>query len=139
MKFRLRQAKSSDFPAIQVLLRQAKLAGSWFTRKRYLKMLARNRGFFWVAEGDGEIAGNIFGSHDGAHHGYIYKLAVGPAYRSLGIAEALLSKLSSRFKKAKIIWQFALIEKSNATSARLFRQHGFELLKDYTLASLITK
>ena len=133
MSIKLRLTKKTDYAAIVELLLSCGLLSSrkgWFTRSRYLKMLARNKGLYWLAVDGRKIVGTVFGCEDGGHLGYIYKLGVDPLYRGQGIAEKLLKKILALFEKRRIVWKFAFSKKSNKTVNALFKKFGFETINN---------
>ena len=56
--------------------------------------LAFERDLFFVAEIGDEIVGTVMGGYDG-HRGWIYSVAVQPAYHHRGIASALIRRLEA--------------------------------------------
>jgi ribosomal protein S18 acetylase RimI-like enzyme len=135
-QIKYRKARVSDFAAIRDLLiasdlLKKKWVGNSFTPQLFRKILKRNAGCFWVATSGKEIVGNVWGSHDGGFNGYIYKLAVAAHMRRNGIAEELVSRVIGEFKKEKILWFFCFIRFDNKASLRLFKQKGFQPLKNY--------
>jgi ribosomal protein S18 acetylase RimI-like enzyme len=56
--------------------------------------LAFERDLFFVAEIGGDVVGTVMGGYDG-HRGWIYSVAVLPAYRHRGIASALIRRLEA--------------------------------------------
>jgi ribosomal protein S18 acetylase RimI-like enzyme len=51
--------------------------------------LAAQRNLFFVAVADGKVAGTVMGGYDG-HRGWIYSLAVDPAYRGQKLGTTLV-------------------------------------------------
>ena len=58
------------------------------------KKLALQRELFFVAEEEGRVAGTIMCGYDG-HRGWIYSLAVDPAFRLHGIGRQLVRQAES--------------------------------------------
>lgn len=52
------------------------------------------RDLFFVAVVDSTVVGTVMGGYDG-HRGWVYALAVAPAYRRQGVASALLTHLEA--------------------------------------------
>jgi ribosomal protein S18 acetylase RimI-like enzyme len=125
MKIVLRETEASDFTDVVRLLNEGGLGGTWFTPSLLARLTSRNRGFYFVAEVAGEIAGTIFGSHDGGYHGYICKLAVDNRFKRRGIGRMLLERVKRSFAEAGIGWYIALVRKNNAQSIQLFASSGF--------------
>jgi N-acetylglutamate synthase len=91
LPYRLRLMTPGDYAGVIELLKQTEGVGlrdadSFEGISRYL---ARNPGMSFVAEADGTVAGCVFGGHDG-RRGYLYHLAVLPAFRGGGIGRSLV-------------------------------------------------
>ena len=79
---------------------------------------------FLVAEGeDGEVLGYA-GLHVILDEGYIDNVAVRPAYRRQGIAEALLD-VFCRFGAANLRFLTLEVRPSNTPAVSLYQKHGF--------------
>lgn len=119
-----RETQPSDFLAIFEMLEREKLAGGYFTKARFQKMLTKNRGLFLVAESDGKVIGTIFASHDGGYFGYIYKVAVSPEHRGKGVGPALIRRVLEKLEQEDIYRCFAWIQPENEASLSLFAKFG---------------
>ncbi len=133
MKSIIRKIKEKDYKQISELLQRNKMISDEFTKKKFNKVIHRNKGFCYVAEIDGKIVGTVFGMHDGAFHGYIGKLLVAKDYRRQKIASELVSKLVDRFKKNGIYLVFAHVEKKNKPSLKLLKSLRFEIQNSHYL------
>ena len=79
---------------------------------------------FLVAEGeDGSVLGYA-GLHVVLDEGYIDNVAVDPAYRRQGIADALIDTFV-RFGAAKLAFLTLEVRAGNATAIALYEKHGF--------------
>ena len=67
----------------------------------FSRILARNPGMSFCARADGRLIGAVFCGHDG-HRGFLYHLAVEPAYRRLGIARLLVARCLARLAEEGI-------------------------------------
>lgn len=128
-----RKTSEADFEGVSKLLAQAKLREPYFTRDRFENMLARNRGFCYVAEDEVEIIGNVFGTHDGGFIGYLRKIAVKEVYRRQKIASNLVRIAVEKFEEAGIPLIFAHVEKTNEPSLGLLKSLGFEIRDSHYL------
>ena len=88
---------------------------------------------FLVAEGeDGSVLGYA-GLHVILDEGYIDNVAVDPAYRRQGVADALLD-VFCRFGAEKLAFLTLEVRASNAPAIALYEKHGFYTVgrrKDY--------
>lgn len=88
---------------------------------------------FLVAEGeDGSVLGYA-GLHVILDEGYIDNVAVDPAYRRQGVADALLD-VFCRFGAEKLAFLTLEVRESNAPAIALYEKHGFYTVgrrKDY--------
>ena len=79
---------------------------------------------FLVAEGeDGSVLGYA-GLHVVLDEGYIDNVAVDPAYRRQGIADALIDTFV-RFGAAKLAFLTLEVRAGNAPAIALYEKHGF--------------
>ena len=79
---------------------------------------------FLVAEGeDGSVLGYA-GLHVILDEGYIDNVAVDPAYRRQGVADALLD-VFCRFGAEKLAFLTLEVRESNAPAIALYEKHGF--------------
>jgi ribosomal protein S18 acetylase RimI-like enzyme len=124
MKVDIRRTCGADFPAIQKILQSAGLVGDWFNCELFMRLLARNEGFYFVATRNRVVLGTIFSSHDGGYFGYIYKLGVLPQYQREGIGSALLQRVINEFKKIGIDWYFCHVDKDNIASISVLDKYG---------------
>ena len=93
------------------------------------KKVARDPDLFLVAEISAEIIGTIIGGFDG-RRGMVYHLAVAPAHRRNGVAEALLRELEKRLIAKGCIRAFLLVHAENAEARALYEKQDWSLLAD---------
>lgn len=129
MKIKIRETKEEDFEKVTDLLNTNSIWAE-FTKEAFKKMLKRNKGFYLVAEKDGQTIGTVFGLHDGGLLGYIYKLAVNKKYQRQKVATRLIDELLKRFKKAGTYWTFAHVYKLNKKGLPFFSAKGFRIRSD---------
>ena len=130
MKFDIRQMCDGDYPNIAVLLAEAALGNDGeISQKQFRKLLLRNQGYCFVGTDrlTGRLAGCVFGAHDGAVYGFVYKLAVAEEFRHQGLGRGLVGATMASFKLAKIDRLFAHVQNRNQTSIKLFEGLGFEV------------
>lgn len=118
---KIRKTKSQDFAGVKIILEAAGLSGKWFTKKLFNNLLKKNRGLYFVAIHNGKIVGNIFSFEDGGYCAYLYKLAVDPVYRRLGVATRLLQKAIFALKARGANYFFGHVKKSNKASLALLK------------------
>ena len=133
MAFSIRETREEDFEGISALLRDTKLADSYFSEGRFRKMLDRNRGCCYVAEDDSKLIGSAFATHDGAFRGYIQKVAVAKKYIRQGVASKLMEAIIQKLEEAGIPLIFAHAEKGNKPSVELLKSLGFEIRDSHYL------
>ncbi|HLC58349.1 MAG TPA: GNAT family N-acetyltransferase [Candidatus Nanoarchaeia archaeon] len=127
MTINLRETREDDFEGIAALLRDTKLIDPYFSSDKFVKMLARNSGYCYVAEDNGKIVGSAFATHDGAFRGHIQKVAVAQEYRRQGVASRLVETIVERFEGIEIPLIFAHADKTNEASIGLLKSLGFEV------------
>lgn len=94
--------------------------------ERYLK---RNPTTSFVAECDGAIVGVIMAGHDG-RRGYIYHIAVLPAYRNRGIAGRLVESVMAALDKEGINKAALVAFKKNEIGNKFWEKRGFTVRDD---------
>jgi ribosomal protein S18 acetylase RimI-like enzyme len=123
----VRDFRMDDYPSVQRLWTEAGLPYRPLGRDKPERVAAehkRDTALFLVAECGGELAGVVFGTHDG-RRGWINRLAVSPAYQRRGIARRLVREVEARLDVRGIDITSALIESDNETSMEFFRAIGY--------------
>lgn len=116
-----------DYPAVQRLWTGAGLQFRPLGRDRPDRVaaeVAKETAVFLVAEAGGELAGVVFGTHDG-RRGWINRLAVAPAFRRHGIARRLVREVETRLEALGLEITSALVESDNQASLRFFVAMGY--------------
>ncbi len=90
--------------------------------------LGRNPGLSRVATDESKIIGAVLCGHDG-RRGYIYHLAVDPAYQGRGLARRLIDKCVAGLKRAGLQRANILVAKDNPRGLEFWRSCGWEDLE----------
>ena len=126
MKFSIRDAQSSDFDEILLILKGYGMVESWMTQDSFENLLQKKNGFYLVAESsEGKIIGVSFGDICGGHHGYLYKGAVHPDQVRKGIRKELLEEMKKRFRGIGVDKLVCQVGKKNIIGKAALRKLGF--------------
>jgi len=87
--------------------------------------LVRNPSFSRVAEEDNQMAGAVLCGHDG-RRGFIYHLAVAPAYQGRGVGKLLVGECLAQLRSAGIIRTLILVARSNTRAHAFWLGGGWE-------------
>lgn len=98
--------------------------------------LHRNPGMSFVAKKGDAIVGAVLCGHDG-RRGYLNHLAVDPAHRYQGLARQLVAHCLEALQHAGIAKCHLFVFTSNQNGQSFWRQIGWELREDLTVASHI--
>lgn len=88
------------------------------------KKRERDPDLFLVAEADGRVVGAVIGAWDG-RRGWIYHLAVLPAYQGQGIGRRLMGEVEQRLKQKGCLKVNLHVERRNAAVAEFYRELGY--------------
>lgn len=122
MSFTLRLATQSDLPALAAL-EQACFSHPW-SEKSLAGTLGSGRALFLAAEDAGEIVGYL-GMEYVLDEGSITNVAVFPAHRRQGIADALIKELLRRAKALGLATVTLEVRAGNAAAIALYQKNGF--------------
>jgi len=136
MEVIIRKTRQEDFSGILKILLESHLISTSFTKSQFLTLLRKNRSCCYVAEINKKLVGTVFGMHDGALYGYIYKIAIIKDYRRFRIATRLLKELIDQFRKQGIQVIFAHVKRKNTPSFKLLRSLDFEVRNTHLLMDL---
>lgn len=88
--------------------------------------LERNPGLFLVAvASDGHPAGTVLGTFDG-RRGYLYHVAVDPAYRRQGIGRALITEIMQRLRARGAVKITLRVARENHSAIAFYRSVGLD-------------
>ena len=87
--------------------------------------LARNPGLSRVATDDAAIIGVVLCGHDG-RRGYIYHLAVDPAYQTRGVGRRLMNECLDGLRRAGLKRALILVANDNPRGRKFWRRSGWE-------------
>ncbi|GIX31857.1 MAG: GNAT family N-acetyltransferase [Porticoccaceae bacterium] len=135
MNVRLRPARAADLAAL-VALEDRCFATDRLTRRSFRRWLAAEHRVFLVAESpEGVLLGYcLVVLFRGTRLARLYSLAVDPAARGRGIAEALLREAERRAREAGRIYLRLEVDVENAAAIHLYEKLGyrpFGLFRDY--------
>lgn len=98
------------------------------------EQMTADRDFFLGAFEDQQLVGVVIVSSDG-RKGWINRLAVHLDYRRQGIATTLIAEAENILRRRDIHIFAALIVESNIVSKKLFKELGYEELKEVSYFS----
>jgi ribosomal protein S18 acetylase RimI-like enzyme len=87
--------------------------------------LARNPGLSRIATDGTAIIGVVLCGHDG-RRGYIYHLAVDPAYQARGLGKRLMDECLDGLRRAGLKRALILVANDNLRGRKFWRRHGWE-------------
>ena len=122
MSVTIRPAAESDLPALAVL-ESACFAHPW-RETSLAETLGSGRSLFLLAEQAGEALGYL-GMEYVLDEGGITNVAVFPAHRRQGIADALLNELLRRAKGLGLATVTLEVRETNAPAIALYQKHDF--------------
>ena len=125
-KYRIRECRYEDCPAVLDLWRQAEAIPSRTdTLEELQRLVDEHTGLFLVAEEGGHLIGTIIGGWDG-WRGNIYRLAVLPEFRRRGIARSLVAEVERRLRAKGASRVTALVVKSEDHAMAFWEAAGYE-------------
>ena len=95
------------------------------SREEITAYLKRNPGLSRVAEADGKIVGVALCGHDG-RRGWIYHLAVAPAYRRRKVGQRLLDDCARGLRAAGLKRAIILVADDNPAGHQFWLRNGWE-------------
>ncbi len=132
MSFVLRAATIDDVDGLLELWREAaENAGRPAdTRQAVTALLGRDPEALILAERGGELIGSIIAGWDGWRC-HLYRLAVRPDWRRMGVASALLRGAEDRFKRLGASRADAMVLDDNDLGQNLWRASGYRRQDDW--------
>ena len=94
-------------------------------RESVAQFLARNPGLSRVAIDGTAIVGIALCGHDG-RRGYIYHLAVDPAYQARGVGKRLMDECLDGLRRSGLKRALILVAKDNPRGRKFWRRYGWE-------------
>jgi ribosomal protein S18 acetylase RimI-like enzyme len=98
------------------------------------RLIDRNPSMSWAAEYMGRLVGTVLCGHDG-WRGWLYHVAVDPAWRRRGIATALVSRAQAELAKANVRRVHALMLSGKRDAMQFWAAAGWRLREDLSLVS----
>ena len=123
----IRACRLEDGAGVLELWRQADATpGVTDTVEDLRRAIADSPAHVLVAEVGGRIIGSIIGTFDG-WRGNIYRLAVHPDYRRLGVARALVAEVEKRLTRQGAKRITALVEKDHPVALAFWEAVGYRI------------
>ena len=94
-------------------------------REGVAQFLARNPGLSRVAIDGSAIVGVALCGHDG-RRGYVYHLAVDPAYQARGLGRRLMDECLGGLRRAGLKRALILVAHDNPRGRKFWHRHGWE-------------
>ena len=130
---RIREFELDDYDAachLWALAEGMSVVPRWEVERK----LERDRDLFLVGEEDGELVAVVMGAYDG-RRGWIFRLAVDPARRGVGLGRALIAELERRLLAMGVTSVRLLVHAGNTGGLGFWRQLGYELDEDIVMGS----
>ena len=100
------------------------------------KKVEFNDGLFFVAVDNDNVIGTVMAVYDG-HRGWIYSIAVSPAYRKKGLGSALLSFAEERLSKKGCMKINLQIMEGNEPVEAFYHSNGYKTEKRISMGKRI--
>jgi ribosomal protein S18 acetylase RimI-like enzyme len=91
---------------------------------------------FFVAVGEGEVVGTIMGGYDG-HRGWVYSLAVRPAFRRRGFGSALVRHVERALADRGCRKVNLQVYASNAGVVAFYKRLGYRVEERVSMGKLL--
>ena len=123
----IREFAWADYDAVYALWeRLHMLKPSIDSRVALAGCLERNPGLFLVAVApDGRLVGTVLGTFDG-RRGYLYHVAVDPAYRRQGFGRALMTEIMDRLRARGAVKITLRVARENQSAIAFYRSVGLD-------------
>ena len=122
MNYKIVNAEKRHIAALEELEKQC-FSMPW-TAEMLETQLPDDKHVFIVAENDEQLLGYV-GMMYILDEGYISNVAVSPACRRMGIADALISELINRAQALELSFVTLEVRESNVPARALYCKHGF--------------
>lgn len=119
---RIRQFRWDDYDLVTDVWRRA--GAEVVARAELEAKLERDPELFLVADAEDAIAGAVMGTYDG-RRGWIFRLAVHPAYRRQGLATRLVAEIEDRLRALGCPRINLLVLPDNDAGLRFWQSLGY--------------
>lgn len=120
----IRDLTIGDYDSVMALWNSSTGVRAQETREELSRILARNPGLSCVAVSGEQLAAGVLCCHDG-RRGYLYHLAVAPAFQRQGLAKRLVGRCLNGLKAAGILRCTIFLIADNAAGELFWRQTGW--------------
>ena len=123
MNYRIEQIK-----AVSEAGRLAEIEKECFSHpleEKQIAALLQNENTFFLAAGEGDILTGSLWVQTVLDEGYIGNVAVRPAYRRCGIADALLRELAAFAEKNHLVFLTLEVREGNVPAIALYEKNGY--------------
>jgi tRNA threonylcarbamoyladenosine biosynthesis protein TsaB len=118
----VRKFKPQDAQAVQEITKRSPEAAQWLL-EAYVALNDQGHSA-WVAEAGGTLCG-FFVARVAGDEAEVLNLAVDPAKRRAGIANALLNEAVAEFHRRAVRRMFLEVRESNSAAIHFYEKHGF--------------
>jgi ribosomal protein S18 acetylase RimI-like enzyme len=121
----IRPYRETDFAAVLALWQACGLTRPWNPPEADIALVrASGHGALLVAEAEGRICGTVMVGHDG-HRGWVYYLAVDPAWQRRGLGTRLLRAAEAWVAARGVRKLELMIRDGNAAAADFYARCGY--------------
>jgi N-acetylglutamate synthase len=123
---KIREMTIDDFDQVITLMRQTTgvTVRDADTKEAVGRYLARNPGFSFIAEVEGELVGCMMSGHDG-RRGYLQHLIVAPDHRNKGIAKRLVNASLDKLEAEGILKTHVEVLATNSLAIEFWQKIGW--------------
>lgn len=126
---RFEALQPADYAAAMDLWNRVEGVRAHETGDEFARFLARNPGLSLAARREGKLIGAVMCGHDG-RRGYLYHLAVDPAYARQGIGREIVRRCLDGLKKAQITRCTIFVIRSNERGKAFWLKSGWFVRED---------
>ena len=136
MDYQIQSMTVDDYDEVTSLWRASEGIGlsSADSREGIARFLERNPGLAFVARCGPDLAGAVMVGDDG-RRGYLYHLAVAPAYRRQGIGQGLVERCLEGLRRSGIEKCHIFVYGANQAGKAFWQQAGFQERTDLVIMS----
>ena len=133
-QWQLDELTPADYESAMRLWNAAPGVNANETPEEFARILARNPAMSFCVRLEGRLIAAVFCGHDG-HRGFLYHLAVEPAFRQQGIARLLVERCLARLKEEEITRCSIHLFTDNDEGAAFWRRTGWRERKNVLVMS----